>query len=327
MLIQTDKPVYKPGDTVNYRILVLNSETKPFNYAKIRTKICDSNGNVMKTISKNNQPNQTKGKSPVYKEKFELAADTILGEWKLFVIVNNDKSVVTEKAFKVEKYVLPRFEIIIDTKPHVARAEGKILINVSAKYTFGKPVEGRAWFKKTIVEKRNENVFPAENITLPETLQFEITKLLRILKIEIIFEETLTGITTNKEVEIQVHNNDVNLMISRSDGSFRPGFPFEFEVTVIKLDGTLEQTSAERVKVSTTMYGTEHPSALYCGVLTEFSHEYELVNGKAKIVINVLNNTAHLKISASYKNSKASPSLFKEDSVNKEFVKASLKAP
>lgn len=55
VFIQTDKPVYKAGDDVLYRILVLNSEMKPATFENIEIEIFDGNGNKMALPLDNNK--------------------------------------------------------------------------------------------------------------------------------------------------------------------------------------------------------------------------------------------------------------------------------
>lgn len=53
VFIQTDKPMYKPNDTVQYRIFVLDSELKPYLLIrKIRIEMFDGKGNIFKSIEK-----------------------------------------------------------------------------------------------------------------------------------------------------------------------------------------------------------------------------------------------------------------------------------
>lgn len=47
VFVQTDKPVYNPGNEMLYRILVLDSELKPYKVRDIKIKIFDGKGNLL----------------------------------------------------------------------------------------------------------------------------------------------------------------------------------------------------------------------------------------------------------------------------------------
>lgn len=183
VFIQTDKAVYKPGDTVNYRILVLDAEMKPFNVEKIKISILDSSGNEFSQIKEpksaetvkfekftlsedseeeNNESDELKTtersikkrrhdqvdknilRNYVYKNQFKIDQETLLGTWSINVNVNDDDEIVTTQFFSVEEYILPRFKVIVDAKPYVTLEDNVVRLTVSALYTFHEFVAGTA---------------------------------------------------------------------------------------------------------------------------------------------------------------------------------------
>lgn len=73
--INTDKPVYKPEDTLKYNIYCIDGETRPYNPKTGTVKISDSKGNQ---IAKYENVTFTKGK---HKGSMILSTNAIKGIW------------------------------------------------------------------------------------------------------------------------------------------------------------------------------------------------------------------------------------------------------
>lgn len=67
----------------------------------------------------------------MYSDEIELSNSPVLGDWKIVVNVEDQ---LVEKGFQVAEYVLPKFEVTIDTAKDVTFKEGKIFATVHAKY-------------------------------------------------------------------------------------------------------------------------------------------------------------------------------------------------
>jgi uncharacterized protein YfaS (alpha-2-macroglobulin family) len=82
VLIETDKPVYKAGDIVKFRVLVMNSATYPIHVeAALTVAVNDANDNRVKIWSGVSAP------QGVYNNEFKLQDknDLNLGLWKIEV--------------------------------------------------------------------------------------------------------------------------------------------------------------------------------------------------------------------------------------------------
>ncbi|XP_062120813.1 alpha-1-inhibitor 3 isoform X3 [Drosophila sulfurigaster albostrigata] len=136
--IQTDKGKYKPGDTINYRVLFLDENLKPDK--------ADDNVVVWFEDSKRNrikEEKHIKTRSGVYTGKFVLSEFATLGSWSL--IAQNGGSYYSDERvyFDVEKYVLPKYSISMDATQSVSVKDGDMQVVVRANYTYGKPVNGK----------------------------------------------------------------------------------------------------------------------------------------------------------------------------------------
>lgn len=85
MFIQTDKPLYKGGDLVNFRIFSINSETLPANVNGAIVTIFEVGNIKIKSFN----ANFVKGK---YENSLQLSQSPTLGEWKIEVKIENEVS-------------------------------------------------------------------------------------------------------------------------------------------------------------------------------------------------------------------------------------------
>ena len=102
VFIQTDKAVYRPGNTVQFRAVVLSPQLKPSVTGGIDVMMTDGAGNLVRNW---NREFTTKG---VWAGSLEIADKPVLGNWNVSVDVNGQ---VFTKGFQVAEYVLPKFQV------------------------------------------------------------------------------------------------------------------------------------------------------------------------------------------------------------------------
>ncbi|GFS90052.1 alpha-1-inhibitor 3 [Nephila pilipes] len=134
-LIQTDKPLYKPGQMVKFRVLKFDQNLRPSNKN-------NDTADVFVEDPKGARLFQFKeidlGKG-IQQMQFPLADETALGSWSITVSKGTDSSTIT---FDVKKYKLPKFDISINFPSFVLINTDSIPVQVCAKYTYGKVVQG-----------------------------------------------------------------------------------------------------------------------------------------------------------------------------------------
>ncbi|MBP1907880.1 alpha-2-macroglobulin family protein [Methanolobus bombayensis] len=132
LFIETDKPIYKPGQTIHGRILSLNNNLVPVQ-EDITVEITDSKGiKVFKKELKSNEYGVASFDLP-------LASELNLGTWKVTATAGDSSSMVD---IQVDKYVLPKFDVSLETPQEWFLVSDEITGTVSANYFFGKEVEG-----------------------------------------------------------------------------------------------------------------------------------------------------------------------------------------
>ncbi|XP_060000646.1 C3 and PZP-like alpha-2-macroglobulin domain-containing protein 8 isoform X3 [Lagenorhynchus albirostris] len=141
VFIQTDKPVYRPQHRVLISIFTVTPDLRPVS-EKLEAYVLDPRGSRMMEW-RHLQPlccgitNMT----------FPLSDQPVLGEWFVFVEMQGH---VYNKSFEVQKYVLPKFELLIDPPPYIQDLDTCETGTVRARYTFGKPVSGTLTINMTV---------------------------------------------------------------------------------------------------------------------------------------------------------------------------------
>uniref|UniRef100_A0A8C8D645 Alpha-2-macroglobulin-like n=1 Tax=Oncorhynchus tshawytscha TaxID=74940 RepID=A0A8C8D645_ONCTS len=131
--VQTDKPIYNPGQTVNFRVITLDTNFSPVNQLVSVENDVHRNriGQWVKTTSSGN----------ILQLSHPLNAEAPVGTYAIVVWIGEKK---IYHRFKVEKYVLPKFEIKMNLNDEISIVQEEYKVEVCATYTYGQPVPGKA---------------------------------------------------------------------------------------------------------------------------------------------------------------------------------------
>ncbi|XP_029111451.1 alpha-2-macroglobulin-like [Scleropages formosus] len=133
--IQTDKPVYKPGQTVHFRIVTLDTQFAPVIQLYSTVELRDVHQNRI------GQWTNVSTNGRILQLSHPLSSEAPLGTYTLSAAVGETR---TQHSFKVKEYVLPRFEVKVNAPSEVNVAESELKIEVCGKYTYGQAVPGKA---------------------------------------------------------------------------------------------------------------------------------------------------------------------------------------
>uniref|UniRef100_A0A8C1FZP6 Alpha-2-macroglobulin-like n=1 Tax=Cyprinus carpio TaxID=7962 RepID=A0A8C1FZP6_CYPCA len=126
-IIRTDKSIYNPGQTVQFRIFTVDLNFKPV----------DETDNRMNRINQWINATSTHGK--ILQLSHTLNPEASVGSYELFV--ETSKQTIKEY-FQVKEYVLPKFEVKLHTPKTVRANEEEVKLGVCGRYTHGNPVQG-----------------------------------------------------------------------------------------------------------------------------------------------------------------------------------------
>ncbi|XP_051859034.1 CD109 antigen isoform X9 [Drosophila albomicans] len=248
--IQTDKATYKPADLVHFRVLFLDENTRPAVIDKpISIIIKDGAQNRIKQVM---DVKPTKG---VYAGELQLSEQPVLGNWNIVVKVGED-DVKETKSFEVAKYVLPKFEVVVESTKDIAKQDGVIKATIRAKYTYGKPVKGKATVSLApnysfYGSSRDSEQMKTIDVDGKGHVEFELpTYYTSPLKIFAEVTEDLTGNKQNASTVVNLHSQRYNLEALDNSVRYKPGVPFTYQMVVKNLDGSPVRDATKKAKLS-----------------------------------------------------------------------------
>ncbi|NWZ78237.1 A2MG protein, partial [Poecile atricapillus] len=137
VFVQTDKPIYKPGQTVLFRIVSLDEEFRPVN--EMVSIILDPKKNRLY------QWTNVELEMGFIQLFFNLTSEPIQGTYT--VVAQKAAGKTVQHTFSVEEYVLPKFEVTVKMPKVISILDEELKVTVCGLYTFGKPVPGLVNFR------------------------------------------------------------------------------------------------------------------------------------------------------------------------------------
>ena len=226
LFVETDKPIYNPGQDMHIRVLLLDIELKPMS-GDITVEVQDAKGNkLFRELVESDEFGMATLTMPV-------SAEPNLGNWKVSASYGDQE---TQTKVQVERYVLPKYEIDVEF-PHGWTPVGEAITGtVSAEYSFGKPVRGEL---KIVASKygRQWVEFAEFTAEIDGTASFELPAPDYIsggrgpdgagnVSLEVTVHEKSTGHVETTTAPHTVAHSTVNVQLIPEGSSFKPSLPF-----------------------------------------------------------------------------------------------------
>ncbi|XP_049294228.1 CD109 antigen-like [Anopheles funestus] len=257
-LIQINKPAFKPGDTVQFRVIVLDTELKPPSRVKtVQVTIRDPQNKVVRTWP------SAELYAGVFEKNLQIAPTPMLGIWNISVQL--DGEVLVSKTFEVKEYVLSSFDVeVVPTVIPLEEHQG-LNLTITANYHVRKPVKGLA-----IVELylEDDNLYQQKEFEIHGIRHVEI-RFFRLLemqddqqdvRVKTTFIEQSSNHTVVKESQITVYKYMYSVELIKDIPYFRPGLPFKCALQFRYHDGTPAKGITGKVEVMDIEYQTNATS-------------------------------------------------------------------
>ncbi|XP_048243511.1 CD109 antigen-like isoform X2 [Haliotis rufescens] len=341
IFIQTDKAMYKPGQTVHFRAFAMFPDMKLYT-GDMNIDIFDPNSNKIK------QWVAVKDASGVNTNYLPTSSQPVLGDWKIKVTAG---AVTEEKVFTIAEYVLPKFEVTVELPSYGLVSDDHITATVKAKYTYGKPVKGTINLEAKLERYyRPWNYHGAEPmITKTMAIDGESKVTLSLADMKKVFPnglnnqkievtanvtEGLTGIILNGSSTVKIYQYATKLSFAPSDPkTFKPGLKYIAYLQVQQQDGRPVQTSTQRVTVSTRVTSqikqTTTP-AFYYPRTTSYTIPDQTFSvpdtGLVPIEVHIPANASSVSLTVKYGKVSSSKSIEKSYSPSDNYIQLLLKS-
>ena len=230
LFLETDKPIYKPGQKVMMRVLIVDPELRPLT-GEVVLEVQDAKGSK---VFKKTAVTDDFGMATL---DMPLSSEPNLGVWKITARTDNTK---TQLDVRVEEYVLPKYEISVDLPKEWVLANEKIIGQIDAEYTFGKPVRGEVEIVASrYVGRWEEFAILTRDIDGSESFELPPVRFVAgvpggrgmgNVNLDVTVREKSTGYEETTTRLITVANTPVNLHLISESRVFKPSLPFSFLV-------------------------------------------------------------------------------------------------
>ncbi|XP_005378941.1 PREDICTED: ovostatin homolog isoform X1 [Chinchilla lanigera] len=233
--VQTDKPIYKPGEKINYRTVTLDTQFKPVEDLYPSITLQDPQNNVIfqwKNVTSFQNITQL---------SFQLSSEPMFGD---YTIVVEEKSGQTwAHQFTVNKDVLPKFEVKVSAPQTITISDDEFQVDACAKYTYGGSVHGKAQIRvcrellssRSCEEGVNEicEQFVAQlgNGCVSQTVNtkvFQINRsgLFMTFHINVIVTESGTGVQISEKTSVAITELLGSVHFENMDSVYRRGISY-----------------------------------------------------------------------------------------------------
>ncbi|XP_072168556.1 CD109 antigen-like [Diadema setosum] len=235
IFVQSDKAIYKPGQTVRFRVMAIYPNLRPY-IGPFSVSVLDANNNVIQQWLDRN-PNS----NGIISEEMVMSDFPVLGDW---TIKAEAEGQMYEYTFSIEEYILPKFEVTVNLPAAINSSFLSVPVSVSAVYTYGKPVKGTLslsmklqWQEETItftstIDGNKVISFPRSDV-LSLTYDGNLGSYSQLMFTANV-TETLTGITQTNSADVTYYQYPVKVEFTGSitRANYRPGLPFHVHLVV-----------------------------------------------------------------------------------------------
>ncbi|XP_029809140.1 alpha-2-macroglobulin-like [Suricata suricatta] len=244
VFVQTDKAIYKPEQTVKFRVVSLDENFHPLNELIPLIFIQDPKGNRIMQWQK------VQLESGLKQLAFPISSEPMQGSYK--VVVQKESGGRTEHPFTVEEFVLPKFEVQVTMPKIITILEEEVNVSVCGLYTYGKPVQGHMTMSICRKYSNPSNCYSRESQSVCEKSSQQLnsqgcfsqlvkTKVFQMkrqgyemkLEVEAKIQEEGTAVELTGKGSSEITRTITKLSFVKMDPYFRQGIPFFGQVQLV----------------------------------------------------------------------------------------------
>ncbi|XP_032998002.1 alpha-2-macroglobulin-like [Lacerta agilis] len=271
VFVQTDKPLYKPGQKVQFRIISVDEGFRPMNETFPLVYIQDPKRYRLQ------QWTNVEQKMGLVQLSFPLSSEPPQGTYK--VVVEKASGNKVERSFEVKEYVLPKYEVLVKAPKEITFQAEELEVNVCGLYTYGKPVAGQV--KIRVCQKYNAEFtrlyrerchgaasqgicgeFSGEangqgclsQVVKMKGFHLNPDRFEMSLKVEGTIAEEGTGVELTGEASIRIIRTFSTITFEKVDSHYKSGIPFTGQVKL--MDAAKVPIANETIQISEYQTGT-----------------------------------------------------------------------
>nr|XP_020760299.1 alpha-2-macroglobulin [Odocoileus virginianus texanus] len=244
VFVQTDKPIYKPEQTVKFRIVFLDESFHPLNELVPLVYIEDPKGNRIA------QWQNLEVENGLQQLTFPLSSEPFQGSYK--VVVQKGSGGTAEHPFTVEEFVLPKFEVQVRMPKIITILEEEMNVLVCGLYTYGKPVPGHVTMNVCRKYRNPSNCYGEESNAVCEKFSGQLntegcfsqqvnTKIFQMkrqefemkIEVEAKIQEKGTEVELTGKGATEITTTITKLSFVTVDSNLRRGIPFTGQVLLV----------------------------------------------------------------------------------------------
>ncbi|NWZ47443.1 OVOS protein, partial [Haliaeetus albicilla] len=250
VFVQTDKPIYKPGQSVMFRVVALD-----FNFKPVQEMVSDDPYSFFLQDPRGNrifQWQNVTSEMNIIQIEFPLTEEPILGNYKIIVAKKSGDK--TNHSFLVEEYVLPKFDVTVTAPESLTVLDSEFTVKVCGVYTYGQPVEGKVQLsvcrdfdtygrcKKSPVCQSFTKDLETEGC-LSHVFSSNIFELNRIgymrnLDVKAIVTEKGTGLQLTATQSISITRVMSSIQFENMDRHYKRGIPYFGQIKLVDKDNS-----------------------------------------------------------------------------------------
>ncbi|XP_069577571.1 alpha-2-macroglobulin isoform X1 [Brachyistius frenatus] len=246
-VLQTDKPIYKPGQTVKFRIVSMDVNFIPVARVYKEVALQDPNSNRIA------QWLDRAIVSGILDLSHPMIPEAVQGSYTITALT--DKGEQISHTFDIKEYVLPKYEVTVHLPSVITILDREATLQICGKYTYGKPVIGSVkvefcrrinqfyWFTgppekdlcKTYEMTTDKSGCATQTVNMAD---FSLNKSIYADSFEVTaeMEEFGTGVVLKGNGVTSFSTRIRTITFKDVPAAYKPGIPFEGKVKVVGAD-------------------------------------------------------------------------------------------